>query len=175
MPRWANVAERFEASYMPEPMSGCWLWTGRLVTCSYGIPYGGITHGKETKAHRVSYLLHKGSIPDGMSVCHRCDNPACVNPDHLFLATHRDNMADRDRKGRVARTFGESAGNSKLRPDQAEAIRNSPLTSASQVGAQYGVTGANVRAIWKGETWFETLGYPRGTRREQPAKLTSAA
>ena len=78
---------------------GCWTWTG-YVNGLYGRM--GLTSRKSMYAHRFSYELHYGPIPDGLFVCHKCDNPLCVNPAHLFLGTHQDNMDDRNTKGRQA-------------------------------------------------------------------------
>lgn len=82
------------------PDGECWEWTGHLMKFGYGVVRA---DGKVRKAHRVSYALNNGPVPDDMMVCHRCDNPSCVRPDHLFLGTQQDNMDDRMAKGRYRR------------------------------------------------------------------------
>lgn len=96
-----EVAGRFWSKVDKGP--GCWTWTG--ATQNYG--YGAVTiHGLTRRAHRVSWELAHGPIPDGLHVCHRCDNPPCVNPDHLFLGTAQDNVDDKDAKGRGRNQVG---------------------------------------------------------------------
>lgn len=90
--------ERFEGKYIPEPNSGCWLWIGSLLPKGYGC--FSTSKGNNERAHRFAWRNLKGPIPEGMFVCHKCDTPSCVNPDHLFLGTHQDNMRDRNRKNR---------------------------------------------------------------------------
>ena len=83
---------------------GCWLWTGGLTTSGYGILYTSKQDKPRRRlAHRLMYEIEHGPIPDGLFVCHRCDNPPCVNPDHLFLGTASDNMQDMLSKGRQGR------------------------------------------------------------------------
>lgn len=93
-----DVLAGFADRAMPVPEAGCWLWTGDTGgRRGYGRMRVG---GRQVRAHRLSWQLHRGAIPAGLCVCHRCDTPSCVNPDHLFLDTNEGNTADRVRKGR---------------------------------------------------------------------------
>ncbi len=99
-PKRRSLVERFMEFVMPEPMSGCWLWTGDCYSVGYGrISLGG-HQGPQVGAHRVAYELFCGPIPSGFHVCHKCDIRICVNPDHLFVGTNQDNIKDRVSKGR---------------------------------------------------------------------------
>lgn len=98
----------------------CWIWIGSKNSSGYGdIRYG--NKHKHLKAHRVSYELHKSKIPKGIHVLHSCDNPSCVNPEHLSLGTHKDNM--RDMVGRRRLAFGERSPHAKLKTSQIKEIR----------------------------------------------------
>ena len=85
------------ANYIPVPEAGCWLWTRSVDSGGYGMIR---VQGIQIGAHRLSYITHRGPIPAGMMVCHKCDTPLCINPDHLFLGTALDNFRDMQRKGR---------------------------------------------------------------------------
>ncbi len=92
-----SLAERFWEKVVRT--DDCWVWTGATTPESgYGIIS---VEGRTTKAHRVSYEMNVGPIPEGMFVCHHCDNPPCVRPDHLFVGTQADNLADGRAKGRI--------------------------------------------------------------------------
>ena len=92
-----SARHQLERRTIPVTESGCLLWVGPVNNNGYGV----LKQDGELYAHRLAYRLAKGGIGKGLSVCHRCDTPSCVNPDHLFLATHRENMQDSARKGRA--------------------------------------------------------------------------
>lgn len=98
--RRANVTlqQRFDEKYIPEPFSGCWLWTGSLDGNGYGLIFA---NGRSHHAARIAWLLKHGEeVPKDLYACHRCDIRSCVNPDHIFLGTNSDNMMDAIKKGR---------------------------------------------------------------------------
>ncbi len=92
-----NILERFHSRYIPEPNSGCWIWTGATAR-----EYGRIWIGdRVVYAHRASFVLHGGELIEGYDVCHKCDVKSCVNPEHLFQGTRQENIQDCINKGRA--------------------------------------------------------------------------
>lgn len=139
----------------------CWLWIGYAHPNGYGLFS---TEKKQKGAHRVSWECFNGKIPNKLSVLHKCDVRHCVNPDHLFLGTQADNMADMKKKGRS--TAGEKHAMAKLTPEQVSEIRslyqvgkpnNQSEFSQNGLGVKFGVSGSQIRNIVKNLKWKKEL------------------
>lgn len=140
--------------------SACWIWTGGFSvdrSRPRRRPYGVIRYaGKQRHAHRVAWQLAFGAIPAAALVCHRCDNPSCVNPDHLFLGTAADNNHDMESKGRAVHVVGERHGKSKLTSDGVVRLRGLYATGAfsyRKLARDFGVSAETVRRALNGTTW----------------------
>ena len=144
--------------------TGCWEWT----MGKYRRGYGAFTYKqKKRSVHRWVYADQFGSIPEGMFVCHHCDNPPCCNPGHLFLGTPKDNMRDMIQKGRANRSHnvlksrpGTSNHNAKMTPEKIIEIREkyaSGKSSYRSLGAEYGLAFASVRDIIKHINWKQLV------------------
>ena len=153
-----TLSERFNQLVYVAP-NGCWLWMGGHGKRGY--PHFPL-NGKTVYAHRLSWEIHKGTIPDGLDVCHNCpdgDNPSCVNPDHLFLGTHADNMRDMCSKGR-SRCWGEKARTAKLTEHQIVNIRSrwkAGGITQQELAIEYGIRQVTISSIVNGRTWKHLL------------------
>lgn len=139
----------------------CWIWCS-ATRMKFG--YGAIkVKGKTLSAHRYSYTLHHGDIPAGMFVCHKCDNPKCINPDHLFLGTNSDNMKDAYSKGRITLPtnggfkLGNKPVNRKLTEEQViqikEILKTRGKTTLREIAEQFGVNQYVIRDINCGRSY----------------------
>ena len=142
---------------IPEPNSGCWIFTGSLIAAGYGqvtvAPF--TVPNRQGRAHRLSYELFVGPIPAGYVVRHKCDNRACINPDHLCVGTVADNAADMVDRGRSAK--GEGHSQARLTRDQVLLIANSTEPS-KKLAARLGVAYATVDRIRWGKGWTHVTG-----------------
>lgn len=149
-----DAIERFHQKYEINE-SGCWMWNGGTRLNSKGVPYPRhwTDDSESIGAHRFSFELAHGEIPQGMYVCHKCDTPLCVNPDHLFLGSHQDNMRDMVAKQRSFVGRGEDKkGRAKLTNQQADQIRKMSM-SHSNIGAMFGVSAATIGRIKRKESY----------------------
>lgn len=147
----STLRERFDNGYTKKS-NGCWDWNGSKD--NYG--YGFFSVGKKMRrVHRVSWNLYNGEILNGLYVLHKCDNPSCVNPDHLFLGTQQDNMRDRAVKGRNPDTRGCKNGRAKLKEDDIIEIRKLLLNGETRtsIAVKFNVSTAAIRHIDIGKTW----------------------
>jgi HNH endonuclease len=164
--RRVPVADRFWSKVRKS--DACWEWTAARHPFGYGLLQ---IEGRSIGAHRVSYALHYGLVPDGIFVLHRCDNPACVRPDHLFLGTHADNMRDKTEKGRNNAPSGDRAP-VRLHPEIVRRGDNHPQARLTweevrliktlyatggythrALSDRFGVSRTSVTHIINGKTW----------------------
>lgn len=138
--------------------NGCWNWTEAENSNGYG---RFVIRGEQQLAHRAAYTLFFGDIPDGLNVCHRCDNRKCVNPEHLWLGTQSDNLTDASVKGRMFRpdTRADKNGNTSLTWDQVRAIRDMHQSGVRKyrIAGLFGVSPSTITNITKHETWKEPV------------------
>lgn len=139
----ASALARFHSRYKVAE-SGCWEW--QISRSAYGHGYFHF-NSEDHYAHRVSWMLFRGDIPTGIEVCHKCDNPPCVNPDHLFLGTHRDNFEDAKRKRRLP--HGEKHCCAKLTTEQIAEIRGRVANGEMQrsIATQFGISEGHLSGI----------------------------
>jgi len=149
--------QRFWSKVKAASTEACWPWRGCKNSSGYGLIE---VNGKQCRAHRISWRIHLKSLPAGMCVLHRCDNPLCVNPRHLFLGTRRDNNIDKVNKGRArgGRMSGVSNPASKLTEPEVRSIRKMAASDTSRgsqarIARRFGVSETMVSYIVRRKKW----------------------
>ncbi len=152
-----GIETRFHQKYIPVTNCGCWIWTDAPDKYGYGRLQIG---GKAVKAHRISYEIHKGDLDKNKLVCHTCDMPICVNPDHLYLGTNQDNMDDMVRRNRSVPAYnphpGELNGRAVLTHDDVVDILYKYYylgENSGKLSEKYPVTTSGIQSILRGKTW----------------------
>ena len=150
MAKRKSTLERFESYAEPIPECGCWIWTGAV----FNDGYGAFRRPKFTeRAHRTAWWLYFGKIPKGALVLHKCDIPLCVNPEHLFLGTQKDNCSDAQQKRR--HSHGEKHGMHRL--TEVDVLEVLAAKRAGETGVaiakRFDVTTTTISAIWTGRSW----------------------
>lgn len=145
-----TIESRFWSKVAIIPEHSCWEWVGGKNNQGYGQ----LRHGMESLAHRVSYKIHFFELPKHLCVCHICDNPGCVRPQHLFLGTRKENIKDRDLKERTAK--GENHHAAKLKIKEIKEIKyicENHLKSQRQIAGLYKVSRRTIRDVLKNRSW----------------------
>jgi len=156
-----SPAERFWAKVQSGPDNECWKWTGAKDNLGYG-RFGVDAENRSILAHRIAYELTHGAIPEGMIVCHSCDNPSCVNPAHLWLGTMSDNSQDMIKKGRGRNNTpeGEAHPMAKLSNSDVReivALRKQGL-ALNAIALQFNVRAPTIHKIVTGKNWTHITG-----------------
>lgn len=156
-----SLVARFNTKWVLDSETGCWLWTASVAG---PMGYGQIKLPRERKqayAHRVSYMIHHGEIPVGRQICHRCDTPRCVNPEHLFLGTSQDNHDDMVAKGRGrgGSSVGETNPSAKLSETEVREIKKllAAGVSGRRIAKFFSISSPLVSMIAKGKLWSHVL------------------
>lgn len=152
------IMDRIMSKTIINQKTGCWEWTGNKR-----LGYGRISTGsridgtrKKVTVHRLSYMLSVGEIPEGMEVCHKCDNRSCINPEHLFVGTRQDNINDRERKGRNITKIGESNPAAKLTQKIVKECRELVYRNSASVvelAKKHSVCRKTMHNAVNGKTW----------------------
>jgi hypothetical protein len=149
--------DRFWAKVDRTCDNDCWEWTGAREVAGYGFFFRSSKPRRWYKAHRFSYELHVGPIPEGLYVCHHCDNPPCVNPAHLFLGDARANNDDRDQKGRgkLARGAGGQHPRARLSQQEVDEIRSRHAAGETQVALAraFGLSQGHISRLVNRSQW----------------------
>jgi len=149
-----TARQRFEAKYT-KAESGCWDWRAGTVKDGYGRFW---FNGKHVGAHRFSYEIYTGAIPEGLHILHKCDNPKCVNPEHIVLGTHTDNMADRNAKNRQAKVVQKGADNGGAKLTEANVLEIRELYATGKyhqkhLADMFGVSRPQISHVVNNKNW----------------------
>jgi len=159
MARLGSIADRFHQKYEKIPIAGCWIWTAAVKEAGHGVIGVGSRKEGLIKAHRLSYLLHKGGITKGLNVLHQCGVASCVNPDHLYLGTQKENARDMIRHGRhfLPDNKGEKATWAKLTKQNVLEIIAAKIGKKKGTGTalarKFNVHKSTIYQIWGNKNW----------------------
>lgn len=165
------LQERLYSKVKVNNKSGCWEWTGTKRSGYGRLTIGSRVDGtrRSESAHRLSFSLKYGRIPPEYEICHICDNPACINPKHLFLGKRQDNVNDRERKGRNIVKIGEEQPRAKLTKKDVKNARWERAyqgTTYQELAEKYGVNKRTMQDAIKGRTWKCVNYYPQPPKEE---------